>query len=80
MLFTFKSKTPLSPRELNNLMTLFGIGARDNQPVLVNGKSFLLMSPRSSGDVKDAQSIPVRISLKGNDTREFGFKVFYSFV
>ena len=79
--FTMKSKEPLSPGQLKNLIKFFAVtdtdgdSDDDGKPVDVNGKNFVLVTPTpassasdsddDSNDSDDDNVISIRASEKG---------------
>lgn len=64
MIFTFKSQTPFTQETLNNLLKLYATNEKNKQPVELNSKNFLAITPHAPN--KLTKSMPVRISAKGN--------------
>lgn len=65
MTFTFKSQTPFTQETLNSLLKLYAVSDKDKQPVELNSKSFLVITPLAPN--KLTRSMSIRISAKGNN-------------
>ena len=63
MTFIFKSQTPFTQEVLNSLLKLYAISENDKQPVELNSKSFLVITPHAPN--KLTRNMPIRISSKG---------------